>query len=181
MSDGSRGRGLLLWLLGAGFVLTLAMGYVASANFKVVEPDDLRNSDQVFSALEEGETRRMALRYVASELNRHFFALYARVHTVLFAGALAVFLVSRLQSRTILVGLVYCNLLSMLYLVWFLPVLVEKGRAIDFLSRDPVPPEVKAFYAVHGVNIVMELVKLGLLPVMALLVGRSRARSRAAC
>jgi hypothetical protein len=40
---------------------------------------------------------------------------------------------------------------------------------------------VKAFYAVHGVNIVMELVKLGLLPVMALLVGRSRARSRAAC
>ncbi len=169
------GTNLVFWLLGAGFILSVVMAYVAGANFKVVE--NLRNSEQVFESVPEGETRRMALRYVASELNRHFFFLYGYVHTGVFGAALVIFLLARLKSYTALFGLVYCVALSLTYIFYFTPVLEELGREIDFLPRDPMPEKVDVFYAIHTVDVVLEMIKLLWIPVMCVMIGKAARKS----
>lgn len=169
------GTKIMLWLLGAGFVLSVTMGYVASANFRVVDPESLRNADEVFASFEEGDPRRMALRYVASELNRHFFSVYTYLHTGLFGVAAVLYFLARLKSRIVFLGLGFGVGLSLLYLFYFTPVLTEIGREIDFMSRDPKPPQVERFYSIHGVNIVLEMIKLGLILLMSAILLRSRS------
>ena len=92
----------LLWLLGAWIALTAGVGHMAGANFGTLEPSALRDSDTVFAKLDEGDERRQALRYVASELNRRYFTEYGYVNIALSVAALGLFLLSRRRSRALL-------------------------------------------------------------------------------
>lgn len=151
---------LLLVLLGAWLALSVAMGWVASANFKVVEPDRLRDAASIFAQLPEGEPRRMKLRYIASEMNRHDFAAYDKVNLAL--AVLAVLVAARLSQRPrgAMLVLLLCLAMAVVFTTWFTPTLIAQGRQIDFVARDPRPPEVAAFYRLHGVNIGLELLKM---------------------
>lgn len=163
----TRWGGALLWLLGGWFVLTAGMGYIASANFRVVEPDGLRASADVFASLAEGEERRQALRYVASEINRHLFALYGWVNLACAVLSVGLWFLAGRPSRLVLGMLVACLAMAIPIAFYFPSALTELGREIDFLPRDPPPPEVVRFYDLHTIDVLLELAKLVLLPVAA--------------
>jgi len=169
----------VLWLLALGFGLTAAMGYIASANFRQTDPRTLRNAEQVLAPIADAQHRRTALRYVASELNRHLFIVYDRVHLVVFGLAFVLYLLSRPRSRLVLGGLGFFVLLSLLYTFYLTPTLVSMGREIDFVPRDPPPPEVARFYLIHETNVALELIKLALIAAVSLALAR-RVGPRAA-
>ena len=166
---------LLLCLLGSWIVLTITMGFLASGNFRVLDPARLRNADEVFREIPAGQERRQDLRYAASELNRYYFRIYSAVHLVIAAAALALHGWSRQRSRWITLGLAACTVTAVLYLVWLTPALVDLGRAIDFMPRDPEPPQVVGFYRLHRLDVALELTKLVVLA--SITVGLIRQRT----
>lgn len=173
----SRAAFALATLVGAWFMLTLAMSFVAGANFGTLKPDRLRQADQVFGALEAGPPREQALRYVASELNRRYFALYGRVQVGL--AVLAGLAVWRLRpARPALRFLIaLCALAALDFLFHLVPAITELGRQIDFMPRDPKPPEVADFDRLHHLAVGIETSKLFLLLLVLLPLLWPRRRS----
>lgn len=171
----------LLVVLTAWIMLIVCMGQVATGNFEVVEPDDLRHSSEVFAELEAGDERRMAVRYVASELNRYFFQRYDVGSLALAAAAIVLRL--RAGGRPVsLVALLLCAALVVANLTYFTPYMIEQGRLIDFMPRDPRPPEVEAFYSTHVLNIVLtlgQMVVLGALVCVGAVGGAPKAEPNA--
>ncbi|MCB9881139.1 MAG: hypothetical protein H6834_05060 [Planctomycetes bacterium] len=165
---------LLAWTLGALFLLTIAMSDVAAGNFKLTNPDELRNASEVFSEIPAGTERAQDLRYVASELNRYFFLRYNFAHVVLVGLALGFYHLGSWRSKITHVCLLFFAALSLANLFYFTPTLVEWGREIDFVPRDPRPPEVSRFYMVHGINIVLELLKLVMILFVTFRVARAK-------
>lgn len=158
-------RNLLLWLLGGWFFLSVTMAFVASANFRVLDPASLRQADQIYAEIPAAERQR-DLRYAASEINRYLFTVYSTVHVVVAAAAFALLWLVPLPRRrrlwiTAALGLALG--FAVVFVVWFTPTMVSLGREIDFLTRDPAPPPVLRFYQLHGVNVTMEMIKLALL------------------
>lgn len=156
---------LLLWLLGGWLFLTIAMAFVASANFRVLEPDQLRHADQVYAEL-SADQRRTDLRYAASEINRYLFTVYSDVHAVIAGLGLVLLFAARLAKKRLILaatGLGVCFVFALIFALWFTPTMVEAGRVIDFMPRDPEPPEVTHFFRLHRINVAMEMIKMLLL------------------
>lgn len=170
-------RNLLLAVLGAWLAASACMAFVATGNFRVVEPSRLRNSAEVFAALpEEDGSRRAALRYVASELNRHFFTRFGVADAGLAVLALLLLAASGGRPRW---GVLLLSLLvawTLADALWITPSLVEQGRAIDFVPRDPPPAEVAAFYRLHTVDVTVELAKMVVLGILLLRIAGGRTR-----
>lgn len=161
-----------LWVLGAWLFLSVTMAYVAGANFVQLEPENLRNAGEVFEAIPDDDRFR-ALRYVASELNRHFFTRYARVQEVLGVLALILLALSR-RGRWIGVGLV---LFAAATTIWFDMATAEiaaMGREIDFV-RDP--ETVAAFDRFHDRAVKVEGAKMiAILAASVLLIRTPRSK-----
>ena len=66
--------------------------------------------------------------------------------------------------------------MAALFLAWFTPTMVELGREIDFMARDPEPPQVTRFYSLHRINVALELGKLAMLVAVAVHLIRSRTK-----
>jgi hypothetical protein len=159
-------RHLLLWLLGGWIFLSVTMAFVASANFRVLDPAHLRQADQIYAEIPAGAERLRDLRYAASEINRYLFSVYSSVHLVVAAAAFALLWLVPMPPRRrlwITASLGLALVFAVVFAAWFTPTMVALGRAIDFLPRDPAPPEVVRFYQLHGVNVTMEMLKLALL------------------
>jgi hypothetical protein len=163
-------RHLLLWLLGGWFFLSINMAFIASANFRVLDAEGLREADRIYAEIPAGEERRRDLRYAASEINRYLFSVYSAVHVVVAAAAFALLWLVPLSARRrlwIAAALGVCLVFAIVFVAWFTPVMVELGREIDFLARDPAPPPVQRFFRLHQVNVAMEMIKLALLAAVA--------------
>lgn len=167
---------LTLWLLGASFAFTIASGFVATTNFKVTAADQLRNADTVFAPIESGEPRRLALRYVASELNRHMFQTYATTMMAITVAILFSMAIAGVKSRIAWVSLFLLLPSSIYFATYLTPMLTDMGRVIDFMPRDPKPPEVISFYQWHVVSLLMEFLRLLLLLTITLGVHRHNNR-----
>lgn len=159
-------RNLLLWLLGGWLFLSVSMAFVASANFRVLDVERLRQADQIYAEIPAGEERRRDLRYAASEINRYLFSAYSDVHLVIAGAAFGLVWIVRLPRRRMLwiapaLGLGLA--LALLFALWFTPTMVELGRQIDFMARDPAPPPVRRFFQLHQINVTLEMVKLALI------------------
>ncbi|WP_428262051.1 DUF4149 domain-containing protein [Haliangium sp.] len=155
----------LVWLMGCWIALTVAMAFVASANFRVLEPDTLRDAAEIYAEIPAAE-RRTHLRYAASELNRYLFTVYSDVHLVVAAAACALLLAAglpRRRLRWLVPTLGVCLVFALIFALWFTPTMVELGREIDFMAREPEPPPVTRFFRLHAINVSMELGKLALL------------------
>jgi len=151
-------------LLAAWLAVAAAMAFVATSNFRVVEPADLRDSEEVFAAHEDPVERRMAIRYIASELNRFYFQRYDRIQALLAGACFLALVASRRRSRTraLLFGLVVAIVAANAF--HYTPRLVEIGREIDFLPRDGEPAEpVREFWRLHHQSVGLELGKMALL------------------
>jgi hypothetical protein len=151
--------GLLLWLLGGWFVATIFMGWVASGNFHVMKPDFLPKTEQVYKAIPIAD-RPLALKYAANELNRYFFTYYDLIQVFVALAACGLFAASRRGGSFVWTCLILCLLTSLSFEFYFLPVIVDLGREIEFMARDPMPPEVKRFGLLHGINLLLEMGKL---------------------
>lgn len=159
---GGRGARVLLLLLGAWMTSIVTMALLASGTFHVVEPARLANAETIYADIPEGEPRRMALRYVASEVNRFFFRRYDAVHIALAVMCCALVLRGPVRRKS-MVALVACLAISIAATLWLTPSIIELGRRIDFLPRDPLPPDVAEFFRLHRMSVTGELTKLALL------------------
>jgi hypothetical protein len=153
---------LAVAILGAWLVSTLCMWFVATRSFATVERVLKRAEPQFVETtkpLGEASTR-VVLRYLASEINRTFFWGYGALQIAL--GAILFLLLWRQTPRPAVdIGLVATMLaLSVLLTLVITPLLVSIGRGIDFLPRNPPPPGMPRFWALHGSFTGLDGVKL---------------------
>lgn len=148
---------ILLLTLGAWAAVTLAVAWVATANFRVTSR--LRNADQVFRHLPESE-RGPALRYVAGELNRNLFRVYDVANLLFAIAAIPLLWLSGRSGPWTIGALVCCAGIAAALLFWLTPTLVQLGRQIDF---DRSPPEVSRFRTLHTLALLLDMGKLILL------------------
>jgi len=153
---------LAVAILGAWIVSTLCMWFAATQSFSTVEKV-LRRAEPQFvqttQPLGEAPTRTV-LRYMASEINRSLFWGYGALQIAL--GAILFLFVWRQTPRRALdVGVVATMLvLSVILTAVVTPLLVSIGRSIDFVSRNPPPPVMPRFWALHGSFTGLDGVKL---------------------
>ncbi len=163
---------IALLLIGAWLAGTVGMWVVATTNFRVADriagqpPAPAR-------AILESPAGRPLLRYFASELNRRFFWIWGAVQLAL---AVAIVLPAARASSRDFVTLALATALVVLALAMLgliTPVIVSLGREMDFVPRDPPPPQMRRFGLFHAVYSVLDLLKAVLLGLLGWRILRS--------
>ena len=164
---------LLAFLLGAWCAATLFMWFVAVHNFRVVD-SILALENPALSRVTEAMTDdqlRLTMRHQASEVNRLFFdgwgkvqlPLAAVVFLLVWRGRLGQFVTASAVLMLIIVGVLH---------LWVVPETIRLGRILDFLPRDPAPPEAALFWTLHHTYTGLDAVKFLLAFASAVLVFR---------
>ena len=157
-----RSQVLAVAILGAWIMSTLCMWFAATRSFATVERVLKRAEPQFVETtkpLGEGPTR-VVLRYMASEINRTLFWGYGALQIGL--GAILFLLLWRQTPRNAVdIGVVAAMLaLSVILTLVITPWITTLGRSIDFLPRNPPPPVMPRFWALHGSFTGLDGVKL---------------------
>jgi hypothetical protein len=176
-----RARTLLILVLGLWLGGSLVMGAVVSYNFAGFTDLFERNpalAERAGFDPADTEAKKTSLLWVhASELNRVFFHTWNRTQLVLGVLALALALLSRAGRLTTALLALAVALVAWVHL-GIEPHVVDLGRQLDFLPRDPPPPQVAPFQRLHGFYFTAELARLALVTVAAaLLTLRSPSRN----
>jgi hypothetical protein len=159
-------RDAALFLLGAWMLGILAMALVAMENFytidRLLESASHARFKAAVEALDntEGAPARDVLRYVSSELNRLFFMAWGVGEAAI--GAVLVWLVWGLPDRRVRGALIGAWVLTLILTFAITPPIISVGRALDFVPRDPPPPELATFGMLHAAYSIADIVKLGL-------------------
>lgn len=158
----SRAHSMALAILGAWLGATLLMWFVAAASFSTVDRVMRASNPQFVEATRQlGQDKpRGLLRFLASEINRTCFHAYGWAQVVL--GVLLLLLLLRQTPRDA-VGLVIAGAMLVLVLVLTLmvtPKITALGRSIDFVPRNPPPPEMPRFRMLHAAFTGLDGVKL---------------------
>ncbi len=157
-----RSQVLAVAILGAWIASTLCMWFAATRSFSTVERVLERAEPQFVETtkpLGEGPTR-VVLRYMASEINRTLFWGYGALQIGL-GGILFLLLWRETPRRGVDIGVVAAMLaLSVILTLGITPLLVSVGRSIDFVPRNPPPPVMPRFWALHGSFTGLDGVKL---------------------
>jgi hypothetical protein len=138
---------LTVWL-----TLTPVMWFAATKSFSTVDYV-LRTANPQFAEatkrLAEGQAR-VVLRHLASEINRTYFWSYGLAQVVL--GGVLLLLLWRQAPRDSLGFGVVCGMLGLVLVLTLVltPMIVSLGRSIDFVPRNPPPPVMPRFWALHG-------------------------------
>jgi hypothetical protein len=175
MSLGMRERwGLCLlgaWLMGSAIMIM-----VATRNFRLIDELLQGSPNASFRALVESwgaAPSRDMLRYLSSELNREYFQSWSITQVVL--GGASLLLIPRASEHARAWTLLSVSLLLVLGMLLFLnPQIVQIGRSLDFVPRDPPPPQLATFWKLHVAYTVLELVKLVLVGLSAFWIARRR-------
>ncbi|MCA9321883.1 MAG: hypothetical protein KDB53_14165 [Planctomycetes bacterium] len=163
MPEPTRPSGFLVWLLGAWIALTITTTWVATTNFVVLKPGRLERSDEVVKGLEPGPPRAMALRYVASSLNRRFFEGYGLAQMLCALTAMSI-VARRYTREKWLVGLVaFALVAALVFRYWIVRELSELGPQLDFIPTSMVSEERQRFDFIHQVSVYLEVAKLAVL------------------
>ncbi len=139
-------------ILSAWLTLTPLMWFAATRSFATVDRV-LRTANPRFleatKGIAEGQTRAV-LRHVASEINRAYFWGYGLAQAVL--GAALFLILWRERPRDSLGLGVVCTMLGLVLILTLVltPMIVSLGRSIDFVPRNPPPPVMPRFWALHG-------------------------------
>jgi hypothetical protein len=139
-------------LLSVWLAATLFIWFAATKSFATVERV-LRSANpqvtEITKPLAEGQAR-LLLRYLASEINRTYFWGYGVAQLVL--GLLLALLLWRQTPRDTIGLAVACTMLGIVLVLTLVitPLLVSLGRSIDFVPRNPPPPVMPRFWALHG-------------------------------
>lgn len=150
---------ILVFLLGAWSGGTLFMWSVAMQNFRVVNnvlEADHADVRQAASSLEPGGLR-LLLRYQASEVNRLFFDRWGLVQ--LLIAAMVMILAWKQDGRFIPAAAVVMLLICLAFQFYVVPETIRLGRIIDFLPREPAPPEAASFWRLHHAYTGLDMLK----------------------
>jgi hypothetical protein len=128
------------------------MWFAATRSFSTVESVLKRAEPQFLETtkpLGKGSAH-VVLRYMASEINRTLFWGYGALQIAL--GAILLLLLGWQTPRhKVDIGVVVAMLaLSVILTLVITPRLVSIGRSIDFVPRNPPPPVMPRFWALHG-------------------------------
>ncbi len=140
---------ILVFLLGAWSGGTLFMWSVAMQNFAVVNnilEGDHDGVRQAASSLEPGGLRSL-LRYQASEVNRLFFEKWGLVQ--LPVAAIVMILAWKQDGKFIPAAALVMLLICLALQFYVVPETIRLGRIMDFLPREPAPPEAATFWRLH--------------------------------
>ena len=163
-------RGVLLFLLGAWCGASVFMWLVATQNFAVAArlldtpSDGLADTAAALSP----ENLRLVLRHQASEVNRVFFNAIKRgepgsstaggVQVPLAVAAFA--LAWRIRSgKLLLAGIGLMLLITLVLQFYVVPETILLGRLMDFVPREPPPPEAAPFWRLHGAYTALDMLK----------------------
>lgn len=158
-----RGHGLAALLLGVALGATLLSWFVASGNFRVVDPQRDPQLLQIFADIPGDEARVLAMRYIANESNRSMFQILGplQLGLVLIATALGWRASRRGPRKRWIRGLLPLTLICALATALLVPPIIRIGREIDFVSRtNGNPPRKQTFARLHGAYMAIDLIKV---------------------
>jgi hypothetical protein len=166
---------LLLVLLGLWLGLLLASWVIASVNFRTVDrvlgPSMRPELEQRLSGIAAAE-RRVALRHLASEINRWMFRYWSLAQMALGAACLIGSLRFGGAPRLLLAGALLIVLIQGFGLA---APITDLGRSIDFVAR-PLPPDTaRRFGLLHAAYVGLDLAKALLLTAAAWTIARRLA------
>jgi hypothetical protein len=169
-------RRFAAFLAGAWLAGCLFMDMVATQNFRSVDRLLAAPSPQLserIQAMGGHDAARMLLRHQVAEQNRWYFQTWEQVQIAL-AIILVLVLFAAGRNRWMLT--VTCIMLgSVLVMHFFLtPEITRLGRVIDFVPPDAASSDRARFWTLHGTYSGMELIKLGLGLLLAVLIIRRR-------
>jgi len=138
---------MAIWLSGSVFIAV-----VATQNFYTIDRLIDQSPDDVFRVVVEtmeNPTARDLLRYLSSELNRLYFQYWNLAQ--LPVGIIALRLVSSIpKSRLATLGIVAMLIVVLFLMVFITPPILSIGRSLDFVPRNPPPPELRTFGLLHA-------------------------------
>jgi hypothetical protein len=161
-------RRLLLIALATWLTGTLAVWWNASNNF--------RHAGRVFETAQQtglarklqplpAEDARQAMRHLASEINRSIFRSWDRFQAGL--ALVALWLCWRAGAapwQRLAVGTALA--VALLLAFWITPVVLRLGPPLDFLPRNPPPPQSAMFMRYHAAYLILDGIKMLLLAVV---------------
>lgn len=156
----------LFLLLGIWLGGSIIVGGVVAYNISGFEHLFARNAKLEARAgfsPDDVEAKKTSVLWVhSSELNRVFFEVWNRSQLVI--GALSILLAALGRTGRLGLGLLVAAtaLVAVVHLV-LEPQLVDLGRQLDFLSRDPRPPVEESFQRYHLLYMATESLRLGVL------------------
>lgn len=162
-----------MFLLGMWLCGSVCMSIVATENFYTVDRLLAGSPNRVFhqNVQQLGHAAaRDLLRYLSSELNRLFFAIWNAAQLTI--GLVTLWLLWRDPSiaRRIVLAMLAVTAVMALYIQ---PQITSLGRSLDFVPREPLPPGMSRFWVLHGTYTTLELLKTAAAALAAWLVSRS--------
>ena len=156
-----------IWLGGS-----VVLGAVVAYNFSGFDDLFARNprlQEHAGFAPEDTDAKKSSLLWVhSSELNRVFFEFWNR--TQIGLGALALVLAALGRAGRLALALLAVATVLVAFIHWvFEPQIVELGRQLDFMPRNPRPPMLDEFQRIHGLYFATESLRFGLVLSSAML------------
>ncbi|MBI4478896.1 MAG: hypothetical protein HY651_02635 [Acidobacteria bacterium] len=154
-------RTVMSFLLGGWLVGTILISFVAAENFWIIDRLLATSLNAAFhkdvGQLPVGEARAM-LRYLASEQNRFCFVWWGWAEATL--GVVLLVMALRLKSGRMALGVALMLATVAALQVYLTPRIVEVGRALDFVPREPPPANLRTFGLLHAAYSLIDLLKL---------------------
>jgi len=146
-----------IWLCG-----TVCTAVVAMQNFYTIDRLLAGSTNASFHAAADKLGQPLArefLRYLSSELNRLYFQWWNLAQTAV--GLVVLWLAAQLpRSRKAAWGVAGMLVVALILTAALTPPIVSIGRSLDFVPRDPPPPELRTFGLLHAAFSVLTLFNL---------------------
>lgn len=160
---------LAISILSAWLAMTVCMWFAATGSFGAVRRVLEGSNPQLAETTKTltADQTRLVMRHAASEINRTYFRAYGWAQLALGLGLL-VLLVRQTPRDPVALIVAGAMLVVVVPLTFYVtPEIIEIGRRIDFVPRDPAPPEMSRFHLLHGAFTILDglkfLVGVGLL------------------
>jgi hypothetical protein len=154
-------RSAMALLLGAWLIGMIIVGFIAAENFWIIDRLLATSLNPSFhkdvGLLAAGEARAL-LRYLVSEQNRFYFVWWGWAEIVL--GLLLLGIALRLRDGRFASGIAAILVITAVMQLYLTPRLVVVGRALDFVPREPAPPQLATFGWLHAAYSTLDVVKL---------------------
>jgi hypothetical protein len=154
-------RAAMSLLLGAWLIGTIVVGFIAAENFWIIDRLLVTSLNPAFhkdvGLLPAGEARAM-LRYLVSEQNRFYFVWWGWAEIIL--GLASLLMALRSKNGRMAAGFALMLAITVAMQIYLTPRIVEVGRALDFVPRDPAPPQLATFGMLHAAYSTLDLIKL---------------------
>jgi hypothetical protein len=163
-----------MFAMGAWLSGMVIVSVVAAQNFYVIDRLLSGSTNPAFSASvgQLGhQPARDLLRYLSSELNRFYFQLWNA--TQIAIGLLMFWLVWGSRVRPMVRwGVLVMLAIVVVMMLGLTPEITAVGRRLDFVPRDPPPPDMGRFWILHAAYTGLAMFNLIVGVVVALWIGR---------